>query len=245
MSCKRTVESFSPIEIKVTCIDKKSICEIEETAICTVKQKLDKLNIILKNLNVYCHENNLLINDRYGICKDLEEIACAFGLNVQVVECGLRGKSYILQDALINLIGATNSLFSITDYENSQITQELISVIERNKLKSIVEPDIAEILREVKTKGYYSINGKQKVTTVFYDGRIIEQNLGEIVSDEAQLSTQLMGYIDTAKSTINKANEDLRDGTVKLIYSRAKQMGYSVKEERIGAQVQLVLVRCE
>ena len=245
MSCKRTVESFSPIEIKITSIDKSSICEIENAAINAVKQKLDKLNIILKNLNVYCHENILLVNDRYGICKDLEEIACAFGFDVQAVECGLRGKSYLLQDALIKLISVTDSLFSIADYANSQITAELISIIEKNMRQGVVNHDISKILTEVKEKGYYSLNGKQKVTTVYYDERIIEQNLGEVISDEAQLSARLKEYITEARSTVNKANENLRDGTVKLLYSRARQMGYDVKEERNGTQVQLVLVRIE
>ena len=110
---------------------------------------------------------------------------------------------------------------------------------------SISAADISEILKEIKEKGYYSVNGKQKVTTVYYDGRIIEQNLGEVVSDEAKISARLNTYLTEAKSALNEANENLRDGTVKLLYSRARQMGYSVKEERVGTQVQLVLVRCE
>ena len=244
MSARTTVESFSPIEIKITCIDKKSICEIEEAAIRAVRQKLDKLNVIFKNLSVYCHDNVLLVNDRYVICKDLEEIAGAFGLNVRAVECGLRGKSYILQEPLTKLIGVTNSLFSISDYANSQITPELISVIEKNKIQAEVKSDVSEVLKEIKEKGYYSINGKQKITSVYYDGRLIEQTLGETVSDEAQLSARLKNYMTEAKTTVNRANENLRDGTAKLLYSRARQMGYAVKEERNGNQVQLVLVRC-
>ncbi|MDE6667590.1 MAG: hypothetical protein K2K38_04490 [Clostridia bacterium] len=244
MSARTTVESFTPIEIKITCIDKKSVCEIEEAAICAVKQKLDKLNIIFKNLSVYCHDNLLLINDRYGICKDLEEIASAFGLNVQAVQCGLRGKSYIVEEPLIKLINATNSLFSVSNYANSQITSELISVIEKSKTQANVKSDVSEILKEIKEKGYYSLNGKQKVTSVYDDAGLIKQEFGEIVSDEAQLSARLKNYMTEAKSTINKANENLRDGTAKLLYSRARQMGYAVQEERNGNQVQLVLVRC-
>lgn len=244
MSARTTVESFTPIEIKITCIDKKSVCEIEEAAICAVKQKLDKLNIIFKNLSVYCHDNLLLINDRYGICKDLKEIACAFGLNVQAVECGLRGKSYIVEEPLIKLINATNPLFSVSHYANSQITSELISVIEKNKTQANVKSDVSEILKEIKAKGYYSLNGKQKVTSEYDDGGLIKQEFGEIISDEAQLSARLKNYMTEAKSTINKANENLRDGTAKLLYSRARQMGYAVQEERNGNQVQLVLVRC-
>ena len=244
MSGRETVVSFVPIEVTIDCIDKNTVCEIENAAICAVKQKLDKLNIIFKNLNVYCHKNTLLVNDRYGTSRDLEEIASAFGLNIQAVECGLRGKSYILQDSLTKLICATQPSFSIAEYANNKITPELISVIEKNRLQGAAESDISEILREIKTKGYYSVNGKQKVTTVYYEGSMIEQNLGEIVSDEAKISARLNGYAAEAKSAVSKANDNLRDGTVKLLYHRARQMGYAVKEERNGNQVQLVLVRC-
>ena len=48
-----------------------------------------------------------------------------------------------------------------------------------------------------------------------------------------------------AQNTVNKTNEQLRDGTTKLIYSRARQMGYAVQEIKKGTQTQLVLVRCE
>lgn len=245
MSCKRKVESFSPIEVKITCIDKNSVCEIEEAAITAVKQKLEKLNIILKNLNLYCHDNVLLINDRYGTSKDLEEIACAFGLNIKHIECGLRGKSYILQDGLIELIKVINPEFSIAEYANIEITAELVSLINKHKVSINVDSDITEILRAIKEKGYYSVNGMQKVTTVYYDGRIIDQSLGEIVSNEVQVTTRLKQYITKMKGVLDKENENLRDGTVKLLYSRARQMGYKVKEERNGTQVQLVLVRCE
>ena len=43
----------------------------------------------------------------------------------------------------------------------------------------------------------------------------------------------------------NLAEQQLRDGTAKLIYARARQMGYAVQEVKKGTQTQLVLVRCE
>ena len=52
-------------------------------------------------------------------------------------------------------------------------------------------------------------------------------------------------YIKTSTGVMEKGNIQLRDGTAKLLHSRARQMGYAVKEERKGNQVQLVLVRCE
>ena len=48
-----------------------------------------------------------------------------------------------------------------------------------------------------------------------------------------------------AEAIVQRTNANLRDGTTKLIYTRAKQMGYAVQEVKKGTQTQLVLVRYE
>ena len=48
-----------------------------------------------------------------------------------------------------------------------------------------------------------------------------------------------------AENVVKKTNAYLRDGTTKLIYTRARQMGYAVQEVKKGTQTQLVLVRYE
>ena len=242
MSCRKTVESFSPIEIKITCIDRNALAQIEQTATCAVKQKLNKLNIITKNLNVYCYDNALLINDRYGISKDLEEIARAFGLDIKPVECGLRGKTYIVQDELTEIIRQINSKFSIGEYANCQITEEIKSLIKKNKSKVSEDSELSEIFKEIQSTGVYILEGRQKITSVYYDGRLISETK-EVISDKSRIVDKLKNYMTETKETLERANGNLRDGTVKILYSRARQMGYAVKEERKGTQVQLVLVR--
>lgn len=245
MSCKRTVQSFRPIEVKITCIDKKTIEVIEKTAVTAINQKLEKLNSLFKNLNVYCVEDVLVVNDRYGVCKDFPEIAQAFGFEVKQTECGLKGRSYVLQDELIGIIRMLDPQFTPEKFANSVATAELISLIKNEIKKNKSDLKLTEILAAVKTQGYYSVTGKQQITTTYYDNSVIGQKEGKVISNREQVEAMLNGYANNAKVSLERANENLRDGTVKLLCSRARQMGYAVKEERNGKQVQLVLVRVE
>ena len=105
MSCRRTYTQYVPVEdIKIDVVTCENLSTIETTATDAITQKLEKLNVILRNVSVYCVDNVLLVNDRYGICQDLTEIAQAYGFEIKQIDCGLRGKTYILQDKLIELI---------------------------------------------------------------------------------------------------------------------------------------------
>ena len=53
------------------------------------------------------------------------------------------------------------------------------------------------------------------------------------------------GVHQRSEQTVSKANSDMLNGTTKLIYSRARQMGYAVEEVKKGKDVQLVLVRLQ
>ena len=89
------------------------------------------------------------------------------------------------------------------------------------------------------------MTGTRRVTETYEDGLMVDRKVGAVVSDAAKVTAFLKDYMARTDSALKNANENLRDGTVKLLHSRARQMGYSVKEERKGEQVQLVLVRCE
>ena len=56
---------------------------------------------------------------------------------------------------------------------------------------------------------------------------------------------KLKAFAERSKKTVGKANADMLNGTTKLIYSRARQMGYAVEEVKKGKDVQLVLVRLQ
>ena len=94
-------------------------------------------------------------------------------------------------------------------------------------------------------EGLYTVKGTQKSVTTYEDGREVNKDVGEIVSDRDLIVGELQNYSQTMQNILKRANTDLQNGTVKLLYQRARQMGYSVKEERKGTQVQLVLVRAE
>lgn len=237
------VEENKLTEIEIRAVTREDLSTIEKTAIDAIAQKLEKLNIILKNLDVYCVDNALLVNDRYGICNDLYDITQAFGFEVKQVECSLRGKSYIIQDTLVELIHTINPQFSIERFVKCLNTPEIVAVIKKYARPYAVNERLFHIFQTIQSMGHYTVIGTQRVVTTYEDGRMIDQNVGEVVSDEAATTSFLRDYMEQTSATLKKTNENLRDGTVRLLYSRARQMGYAVKEERNGTQVQLVLVR--
>lgn len=244
MSCKREVETFQKVEVKIK-FDKNCFKNIEETAKLILKQKLDKLNILLKNLSVYCYNGTLLINDRYNTCRELEEIAQSFGFIVKQVNCSLKGKNYIMTDELLHILSSVGSGYDLSQYANKEITEEIKKIIVENLIDGNKNDNITDMIREILAKGFISTTGTQKVTSVYEDSRLIKETREDIVSDRSKIEKKVLSFVERSKTVLEKGNEQMQNGTVKLLYHRARQMGYSVKEERKGTQIQLVLVRAE
>lgn len=244
MSCKREVETFQRVEVKIE-FDKNCFKNIEETAKLILKQKLDKLNILLKNLSVYCYNGTLLINDRYNTCRELEEIAQSFGFIVKQSDCALKGKNYIITDELLHILSATGSSYDLSQYANKEITEEIKKIIAENLIVGNKNDNIADMVGEILAKGFISTTGTQKVTSVYEDSRLIKETREDIVSEQSKIEKKVLSFVEQSKTVLKKGNEQMQNGTVKLLYHRARQMGYSVKEERKGTQIQLVLVRAE
>ena len=74
---------------------------------------------------------------------------------------------------------------------------------------------------------------------------MIGRTEGQWITDANEIRNKLLMISKDAQNTVNRTNSQLRDGTAKLIYARARQMGYAVQEVKKGTQTQLVLVRCE
>ncbi len=244
MSCKREVETFQRVEVKIE-FDKTCFKNIEETAKLILKQKLDKLNILLKNLNVYYFNDKLFINDRYNTCRELEEIAQSFGFIVKQVNCSLKGKNYIMTDELLHILSSVGSGYDLSQYANKEITEEIKKIIVENLIDGNKNDNITDMIREILAKGFISTTGTQKVTSVYEDSRLIKETREDIVSDRSKIEKKVLSFVERSKTVLEKGNEQMQNGTVKLLYHRARQMGYSVKEERKGTQIQLVLVRAE
>ena len=232
------------IDIKISTISKGDLEDIERTAISALEQKLTKLNVILKNLNIYCRNNIIFVNDRYGISKDLVEIVEAFGMDIRPVTCSLRGKSFVITDDLVSLIKTIDPAYEIRDISNFEPAEELMSIIDKYQ-EEVSDVGLSNILQEIKNTGAYMIQGRQSIISTYEDGRLIEKQEGEVVSEEREITKRLKHYLSRTSDSLQKVNRELRDGIAKLLHSRARQMGYSVKEERKDDQVQLVLVRCE
>lgn len=254
MSCEEDDDGWDPVidvitteklvDIKITAISKDDIENIENAAVSALKQKLTKLNVILKNLNVYCYKNIILVNDRYSVSKDLVKIAEAFGMDIKPVDCFLRGKNYIIRDDLVDLIGTIDPTYEISGIRVSEFAEDLKDVVSRWQY-SIADKGLSDILAEIKKTGAYMIHGKQTITSTYEDGRLINTREGKVVSDEEEITDRLKSYLRRTSEALRKTNQNLRDGTAELLCSRARQMGYAVKEEKKGNCIQLVLVRCE
>lgn len=233
------------VTLNIDTLKREDLIKIEESEKKCLLSKLEKLNVVLRNLDVYCKDGVLLVNDRYGICKEFPEIAEAFGFTTEAAVCSLKGKSYLVYDPLFELIRVLNPLFDISKFANKQVSDEILSVLEKVKHNSVVSPDLQVILQTILQNDYYAVKGTQKIVTTYEDGREVNRAVGEIISDRDLVVGELQDYSRTMQDILKRANTDLQNGTVKLLYQRARQMGYSVKEERKGTQIQLVLVRAE
>ena len=182
--------------------------------------------------------------DSYGV-KDLEEIATAFGLTIKPVICSLKGKNYIISDKLIEILMTINENYQLEGVANQELTVEIEDVINKNSIHSSISEELTSILRAIRKTGMVVTQGTQRVVSTYYDDCYNGEQRGEIVSDKDKIIEMVKDYIKTSTGVMEKGNIQLRDGTAKLLHSRARQMGYAVKEERKGNQVQLVLVRCE
>ena len=233
------------VTLNIDTLKREDLIKIEESEKRCLLSKLEKLNVVLKNLDVYCKDGVLLVTDRYGICKEFPEIAAAFGFIVETAGCSLKGKSYLVYDPLFELIRVLDPLFDILKFANKQVNDEILSVLEKVKHKAVVSPELQVILQTILQNDYYTVKGTQKIVTTYEDGREINRDVGKIVSDCDLVVGELQNYSQTMQNILKRTNTDLQNGTVKLLYHRARQMGYAVKEERKGTQVQLVLVRAE
>lgn len=247
MSCERRVYTFQQVEeVRIECCDKKELEKLEKTIISSIEQKLEKLNILIKNCNVYSGNGMILVNDRYNICSDLSTVAEAFGLNIKQVQCSLKGKNYIITDELLTVLKQLEREFAFgTNIANQELTDVICQILNENSVTRNIDLNVLEMVRNIKKNGQYVTTRTRTITEETEDGILIGRSKGQWVTDANEIRNKLMIISKNAQTTVNKTNSQLRDGTAKLIYARARQMGYAVQEVKKGTQTQLVLVRCE
>lgn len=247
MSCERRVHTFQQVEeVRIECCDKKELEELEKTIISSIEQKLEKLNILIKNCNVYAGNGMLLVNDRYNICSDLIAVAEAFGLNIKQIQCLLKGKNYIITDDLLTVLKQLEKKYEFGKNIANQELFDLVSeILNENAIVRNIDANVLEMVRNIKRNGQYVTTRTRTITEETEDGMLVSRLEGQWVSDANEIRNKLMTISKNAQNTVNKTNSQLRDGTAKLISARARQMGYAVQEVKKGTQTQLVLVRCE
>lgn len=244
MSCSYKVETFEKVEVEIK-FDKDCFANIEKAAQIILKQKLDKINILLKNLNVYSCNNMLFVNDRYNTCSNIEEISKEFGLIIKKVNCNIKGKNYIITDELLGVLSDIGMDFELNKYVNKELTEEIQEILANNNLLINQDDNLKRILKTIYSTGAVFTEGTQKVISSYYNNLLRSQERGEIKSDQEIIRKNVQSYVDNVTAILTKGNSQLQNGTAKLLHHRARQMGYLVKEERKGTQVQLVLVRAE
>ena len=204
------------------------------------------LNILIKNCDVYAFGRALLVNDRFNICSDLTSVAEAFGLSISKIECALKGKTYLITDDLLNVLKQLNYEYEFgKEAQNKELTQTIKDIISKNTINKEVDQAVLDMVQNIKKNGKYTTTKTREITETTEDNILVGRHVGNWVSNENEIRDKLLELSKKAQNTIAKTNAQLRDGTSKLIYARARQMGYAVQEVKKGTQTQLVLVRYE
>lgn len=247
MSCERRVHTFQQVEeVRIECCNKKELEDLEKTIITSLEQKLEKLNILIKNCNVFSGNGMVLANDRYNICSDLITVAEPFGLNIKQIQCSLRGKNYIITDDLLTVLKQLEKEYEFgKNIANQELSDIVSQILNDNSITRNIDANVLDMVRNIKKNGQYVTTRTRTITEETEDGRLIGRSEGQWVSNADEIRNRLMDISKKAQNTVNRTNSQLRDGTAKLIYARARQMGYAVQEVKKGTQTQLVLVRCE
>ena len=247
MSCEVRVTTFNEVqEVRIECCNKIEIEQMENSIISSITQKLEKLNVLIKNCDVYSDGTSILLNDRYNICKDITEISTAFGFTIKQLDCSLKGKTYIINDDLIKALKQFGREYSFgKKVINKELSEEVKDILSEHSQNISIDKDILAMVNNIKKNGQFVTTKTREITDTTEDGYLVNRQEGEWKSNETSIRADLMELSKKYQGVVNKANEQLRDGTAKLIYSRARQMGYAVQEIKKGTQTQLVLVRCD
>ena len=244
MSGEVTETFYRTQEIRLDVITTQTLQALEQAVCNVMKQRLEKLGLLIQNMNVSYFQDHLIINDRYKICKELVQIARAFGFVIEEVACGMRGATYVLTDPLIELmrqIGVSNYNV-LSTVANTQIKAEHMALTERQLLKEH-DLELLSLIANIRRNGMY-ISQKTQFVSVTTDGPVVlDYYEGEWDVDEQTLHRRLKEFAEESEAHIAAANGEMVAGTTQLIKYRARQMGYAVEEKKNGKEVQLVLVR--
>lgn len=202
-------------------------------------RKIDKLNLLLKSMNVYECDGQLIVNDRYGISHDFYDVVHQFGMDIAETDIsGLKGKTYIVCDRIKKLLEILGYDYRwdriVTGMKNESFQVNPQDFFTYQGVSARYGEELQAFLREIRKTGCVHRQGKE----TFIDG--VSQG---VVSDVARVEAELQRFAEDIRNEANSNNKHLQYGTTELLYARARQMGYSVEKTVSGSTVQLVLVR--
>lgn len=240
------------VEINIDVLTVSKVVEIENAMKECIEQKLEKLNIILKSMNVYSCGEYLLVNDRYGIGLDIKELVESFGMKiVPVANSGLRGKTYIVSDDLVHFLKIMGVEYQFGySIANTATPISIEQIIHKNTLDfSLInhtyDNEIASIFQRIKRDGKFTIEGIETIAENIYDDQYVGSTSLGVKSDRDRLERKISDFLENIEKQVAMNNTNMKNGTTQILYSRARQMGYSVEKKVNGKEVQLVLVRVQ
>jgi hypothetical protein len=230
-------------EIKINNVRASDVRTFEKGLITCIEQKLEKLNIITKNMNVCAIKDHLVINDRYSICPEFSRIVENFGMNIKAVSVsGLKGKTYLISDEIVAILHKLSSCYqfgkSISNMKSNEAIENTVGTegIQYKNIDLKYDRELVSYISEILDNGSVTVQG----TETLIDG--ISQG---IVSNSESVKSKLNNLIGEIKSQVKNNNKNMQNGTTEILYHRARQMGYSVEKKTNGKEVQLVLVRLQ
>ncbi len=223
------------INVEVNTISLEELNLIEEAMLICLDRKFDKLNILLKQMNVYHLNGNLIVNDRYNTALNFINTVSAFGMDIKKVDiAGLKGKTYIISDKILSFLEVLGTEYSFGEV-NIQKLPASTHIDEKQLFKyDLYDMNFKKYMREIKETGKVTIEGTEALVDNVSTG---------IESDFENVESQLKSYLTNIKQEVCSNNKELQHGTTEILYERARQMGYSVEKQENGNEVQLVLVR--
>lgn len=155
MSCERRVHIFQQVEeVRIECCNKKELEDLEKIIITSLEQKLEKLNILIKNCSVYSGNGMILVNDRYNICSDLITVAEAFGLNIKQIQCSLRGKNYVITDDLLTVLKQLEKEYEFgKNIANQELSNIISQILYDNTITRNIDANVLEMVKNIKKNG--------------------------------------------------------------------------------------------
>ena len=194
MSCERRVHTFQQVEeVRIECCNKKELEDLEKTIITSLEQKLEKLNILIKNCNVFSGNGMVLVNDRYNICSDLITVAEAFGLNIKQIQCSLRGKNYIITDDLLTVLKQLEKEYEFgKNIANQELSDIVSQILSDNSITRNIDANVLDMVRNIKKNGQYVTTRTRTITEETEDGRLIGRSEGQWVSNADEIRNRLM-----------------------------------------------------